>query len=328
MFKPVNDQGVGFSNDFSDFPSRRSRTGNGGDALRVYAETGGGPGRARATPSRVDLQSRTVPDRWRPMHRRRSTWTAPVVATHTGPSTGRCARSSQRLQPLRCRACRCTGSARARSPAPARSPRAPSTPGRAPPSGRRSPGRPRFPAARPDRLRHPLRRHPFARRRLVRVAARGRRRSHRQPGRALHPVPRKDGSTTASSPTLNAWPITFAPAPTRARAGHGHGRPAAPRPTRRSPPRPPASPTPTATRSPTATAGSATGRASPAPRPRRSTCVAGNGDRGDQVRVEVFATDGRGAASDPAAGEVTVAARPRPPAPSRSSRARRPPTTP
>jgi len=34
---------------------------------------------------------------------------------------------------------------------------------------------------------------------------------------------------------------------------------------------------------------------------------AGNGDRGDRIRVEVYATDGRGAASDPAAAKVVVA---------------------
>ena len=33
----------------------------------------------------------------------------------------------------------------------------------------------------------------------------------------------------------------------------------------------------------------------------------GNGDRGDDVRVDVFATDGKGAASDPAFQTVTVA---------------------
>ena len=35
--------------------------------------------------------------------------------------------------------------------------------------------------------------------------------------------------------------------------------------------------------------------------------AAGNGDRGDQVRVEVYATDGQGSASDAVAGTVTVA---------------------
>ena len=35
--------------------------------------------------------------------------------------------------------------------------------------------------------------------------------------------------------------------------------------------------------------------------------LAGNGDRGDRIRVEAYATDGRGAASDPASAKVTVA---------------------
>ena len=44
------------------------------------------------------------------------------------------------------------------------------------------------------------------------------------------------------------------------------------------------------------------------PLPPRSTCnTAGAGDKGDKVRVEVYATDGRGAASDAAVQTVTVA---------------------
>ena len=138
----------------------------------------------------------------------------------------------------------------------------------------------------PDRLRHPLRRHPAARRQLVRVAARGRRRGDRQPGRALHPVPRPHGEhhrrvVADAEPRPDQLRRRRRPR-ARARAPSPSRRPRR-RPTRRSRPRRAASATPTATRSPTTTAGCATARRSRAPPPPRSTCRwPGNGDRGDE----------------------------------------------
>jgi hypothetical protein len=46
-FRPVNNQGVGFSYDFSDYPIAAFTTGNGGDPFGVYASSGSSPATAQ-----------------------------------------------------------------------------------------------------------------------------------------------------------------------------------------------------------------------------------------------------------------------------------------
>ena len=201
-------------------------------------------------------------------------------------------------------ASRCTGCARAATRPRARSPRACSTAARAPASGRPSRPRPTLPAGTGIDLRDALGRHADAGRELVGVAERRRRRRHRQPGRPLHPVPRApDAHDAATTPTLKRVQITRVAGTDRApMPGTVSIAPAAPttnqdvtatperlqRPRRR----PAHLPLPVA---------AATARRSPgATTDTLNLALAGNGDRGDKVRVEVYATDGRGAASDAA----------------------------
>jgi hypothetical protein len=49
-FRPVNDQAVGFGHDLSDFPFAVFSTGNSGMPFQVYAQSGAGPGTERLTP--------------------------------------------------------------------------------------------------------------------------------------------------------------------------------------------------------------------------------------------------------------------------------------
>ena len=136
------------------------------------------------------------------------------------------------------------------------------------------------------------------------------RRRDRQPERPLHPVPRDaDDDQRGVTPTLQRVAVGLRAGTDRAPVpGTVALAPAAPttepdadgdavrlqRPRRR----PADLPLPLAT----ATA--------PDPRRDRDTlnlASAGNGDRGDKLRVEVYATDGRGAASDAVEAKVTVA---------------------
>ena len=50
VFRPVNDQGVGFGDDLSDFPMAVFSTGNAGMPFQVYAQSSGGPGSEQTTP--------------------------------------------------------------------------------------------------------------------------------------------------------------------------------------------------------------------------------------------------------------------------------------
>jgi hypothetical protein len=62
-FRPVNNQGVGFSRDFSDFPFAAFTTGNGGQAFQVYAQSGTSPSTAVDTP--LPSVTLNVPHRFR-----------------------------------------------------------------------------------------------------------------------------------------------------------------------------------------------------------------------------------------------------------------------
>ena len=143
-----------------------------------------------------------------------------------------------------------------------------------------------------------------ARRRLVGMAARGRRRRDRQPGRALHPVPRPHGEhhRRRHRPRSTASQITFGAGADRAPVhGHRHGRavladdePDAHRHAERlqRPGRRPAHlPLPLAPQR----------HGDPRRDHRHARPVAGRATAtaATSVRVEVYATDGRGAASDP-----------------------------
>ena len=48
-FRPVNNQGVGFSRDFSDYPFAAFSTGNGGQAFGIYAQSGSDPAHSAET---------------------------------------------------------------------------------------------------------------------------------------------------------------------------------------------------------------------------------------------------------------------------------------
>ncbi len=78
-FRPVNNQGVGFSKDFSDFPLAAFTSGNGGDPFGIYASSGADPSTERNTalpgvalnvpaplPHRMAGVERHVLRRWRP----------------------------------------------------------------------------------------------------------------------------------------------------------------------------------------------------------------------------------------------------------------------
>jgi hypothetical protein len=62
-FRPVNGQGVGFSNDFSDYPVAAFTTGNPGEPFQVYASTGSTP--ADADDHALPNVSLNVPHRFR-----------------------------------------------------------------------------------------------------------------------------------------------------------------------------------------------------------------------------------------------------------------------
>ena len=163
--------------------------------------------------------------------------------------------------------------------------------------------RPTLPSGDPDRLRHPLRRHPAPDGGWSAWQPVGRRRRHRQPGRALHPVPRPDGQhhRRRRRRRSNRVQISF---------GAGADRAPVPGTVTVAPASPETNQTLTATPS-----GFSDPDGDPLTYhyrwlrngtrdPRRHLgdarpVAAGNGDRGDEVRAEVYATDGRGAASDP-----------------------------
>ena len=102
MFRPVNDQAVGFGNDLSDFPLAVFSTGGAGMPFRVYAQSGAHPAPSRLTP--LPGVSLNAP------HRFRIEWNptnvlfyvdGALVATHTVTIDRGHAAGGQRLRPLR-----------------------------------------------------------------------------------------------------------------------------------------------------------------------------------------------------------------------------------
>ena len=108
-FRPVNNQGVGFSNDFSDYPFAAFTTGDGGDAVRRLRLQRRRPAHRRAT-RRFPASTLNAP------HRFRIEWRATSVEffvdgdargdAHRSRSTQRDAPDRQRLRPLRRRRAR------------------------------------------------------------------------------------------------------------------------------------------------------------------------------------------------------------------------------
>ena len=191
MFRPVNDEAVGFGDDLSDFPLRGVRHRRRGHALPACTRRAAAPRageQAHAAARREPQLPAPVPDRVerheRPVLRGRRA-RGHAHGDHRPPH----APGGQRLRPLRAPACRCywlrQGGYASRGTFSSRTLDA--GPGAA--QWQTLTGAGRASQRRPDRLRHPLRRHPVARRQLVRMAARGRRR-RRSPAR-----PRATSST-------------------------------------------------------------------------------------------------------------------------------------
>ena len=283
-FQPVNDQGVGFSNDFSDYPFAAFTTGNNGDPFGSTPAAAPRPGerRADAAAGRQPVRPAPLPDRVDASTRRATTSTARSVATHNvtiaGPMRPMASATSASSAPA-CRShwLRDEHATRQRH---VHSRVLDGGPGRerlADADG----DQPTLPAGTAITYQTRTGATPDAGRELVGVAERRRRRRRREPGRALHPVPRAPDAHDAADADAPARP-DHARRRHRPRAGARHGqrsrRPRR-RPTRRRPRRRPASATPTATRSPTTTSGSATARRSRARRRRTlNLALAGNGD--------------------------------------------------
>ena len=313
-FEPVNNQGVGFSNDFSDYPMAAFTTGSGGDAVRAVRRDrrdSGPSARRPAAARRRPLRAAPLPDRVAAdarsryyvdgalvgdAHRRRSTAPMRPVVSDYGLHG-----ASVKVHWLR------MGSyATTRHVHLARA--------------RQRPGRERLEHAdrdgdqadrHGDHVPDALRRDVRPGRELVRVAERRHRRRHRQPELALHPVPRDaDAANATRHPDAPARRRSASPPAPTARRCPGTVALA------------PAAPTTNQTLTATPSGFSDPDgdpltyryrwyrngtRISGAAASTLNLSVAGNGDRGDQIRVEVYATDGRGAASDAVKAKVTVA---------------------
>ena len=191
--EPVNDQAVGFGNDLTDYPMAAFTTGNDGDPSG--STPGAAPGPARRTRRRCPARRLGVPHRfrieWRPstveLLRRTACGSRSTLRRHHRRPA---APGLQRLRALRRERRRSTGCAWAATPRPARSRRACSTAARARTTGRRSRRSARCPTGTAIAFETRSGGDVGAGRELVGVAAGRRRRRDREPGRALHPVPR------------------------------------------------------------------------------------------------------------------------------------------